>query len=116
MGIACALYSLKHQHQLLHKYETIGQLTTTARIGYRAATSVLLSESDNMASAVAKLPAVLKHYNVPAAVPNESFKAKCKYCPKEIVGSVKATTNNYWWKHFVRSRENLASSNLLTCV
>ncbi len=56
-----------------------------------------------MASAMAKLPAVLKHYNVPAAVPNESFKAKC---PKEIVGSVKATTN--WWKHLVRGRDNLA--------
>ncbi len=48
-----------------------------------------------MASAVAKLPAVLKHYNVPAAVPNESFKAKCKYCPKEIVGSVKIGGNTW---------------------
>ena len=51
-------------------------------------------------SAKKKVPAVLKHYEVPQTLPAKNFKAKCKYCAKEITGSVRATTN--WWKHMVR--------------
>ena len=48
-----------------------------------------------------KFPAVLNHYicSDKDKLPEEDFKAKCKYCSKEIVGSVKSTTN--WWKHLV---------------
>lgn len=42
---------------------------------------------------------MLKHYDVPSEVPSRNFKVKCKYCPKEITGSCKATRN--WWKHLV---------------
>ena len=42
---------------------------------------------------------MLKHYDVPCEVPSRNFKVKCKYCPKEIMGSCKATRN--WWKHLV---------------
>ena len=49
-------------------------------------------------SAKKKVPAVLSHYIIP--LPAGNFKAKCKYCSKEITGSVKITTN--WWKHTVR--------------
>ena len=51
-------------------------------------------------SAKKKVPAVLKHYEVPKVLPAENFKAKCKYCTKEITGPVRTTTN--CWKHMVR--------------
>ena len=51
-------------------------------------------------SAKKKVPAVLNHYEVPETLPAENFKAKCKYCAKEITGSVRTTT--IWWKHTVR--------------
>ena len=47
-----------------------------------------------------KFPRVFKYYDVPTEVPQGDFKAKCRYCPKEITGSCKATTN--WWKHLVK--------------
>ena len=40
-------------------------------------------------SAKKKVPAVLNHYEVPETLPAENFKAKCKYCAKEITGSGK---------------------------
>ncbi len=46
-------------------------------------------------------PAVFKHFTVPDIIPDEYFKAKYNYCNKEIIGSVKVTTN--WWKHLVRN-------------
>ena len=52
------------------------------------------------ATAVTKdLPKVLIHYNVPSTLPDGDFKVKCKYCVKEISGSLKSTSN--WWKHLV---------------
>ncbi|XP_065907752.1 zinc finger BED domain-containing protein 4-like [Dysidea avara] len=56
-------------------------------------------------SAKKKVPAVLKHYEVPKVLPAENFKAKCKYCTKEITGSVRTTTN--WWKHMRRVHATL---------
>ena len=53
-----------------------------------------------MASKKPKVPAVLSHYEIPGTLPEGDFKAKCNYCNKEFVGSLKATTN--WWKYLVR--------------
>ena len=68
----------------------------------------LLFKKTVMAGIVAKKkksPAVLKHYEVPETLPDGDFKAKCKYCDKEITGSTKTTTN--WWKHLVRNNREL---------
>ena len=43
-----------------------------------------------------KLPAVLQHYHASSPLPDGDLKVNCKYCVKEITGSVKSTTN--WWK------------------
>ena len=40
-----------------------------------------------------KVPAVFKCYEVPKVLPAENFKAKCKYCTKEITGSIRTTKN-----------------------
>ena len=59
-----------------------------------------------MAVKQTSIPTVLlKHYDISEykdtiPVPaEEDFKAKWKYCAKQIVGSVKVTTN--WWRHLV---------------
>ena len=67
-----------------------------------------LFEKTIMAGIVAKKkkpPAVLNHFEVPEVLPDGDFKAKCKYCDKEITGSTKTTTN--WWKHLVRNKNKL---------
>ena len=46
------------------------------------------------------IPKVLCHYDAPSTLPDGDSKVKCKYCAKEISGSAKATTSN-WWKHSV---------------
>jgi hypothetical protein len=46
-----------------------------------------------------KVSGVLQHYDVPTSIPDGDFKVKCKYCVKEISGSLKSTNN--WWKHLV---------------
>ena len=49
-----------------------------------------------------KLPDVFKHFDVPAAdTLDGNFKAKCKYCLKEISGCLKETTN--FIKHMKRN-------------
>ena len=48
-----------------------------------------------------KKPPVLKDYEIPETLPDGDFRAKCKYCNKEITGSTKTTTN--WWKRLVRN-------------
>ena len=49
-----------------------------------------------MAGKKPKLPALLKHYEVSETLPEGDFKAKCNYCSKEFIRSIKATTN--WCK------------------
>ena len=58
-------------------------------------------------------PAVLKHYNVPVTTPDEDFKTKCMYGKKEIIRSVKATTN--WWKHLVSNSACMYNLADTTC-
>ncbi len=48
-------------------------------------------------------PVVLKYFDTPEVLPANDFKAKCKYCSKEITGSTKTTSN--WWKHMVIIKE-----------
>ena len=60
-----------------------------------------------------KVLAVLKHYNVLATIRDEDFKTKCMYCKKEIIGSVKATTN--WWKHLVSNSACMNNLADTTC-
>ena len=54
-----------------------------------------------MAGKKPKLPALLKHYEVPETLPEGDFKAKCNYCSKEFIRSIKATTT--WCKLLVRN-------------
>ena len=46
-----------------------------------------------------KLPKILEHFNIPDSL-DDNFKAKCKYCHKEISGSLGTTTN--FIKHIKR--------------
>ena len=64
-------------------------------------TSSVLSKAAALNTLWLVLAAVLQHYCV-SSVPVGNVKVKCKYCVKEITGSVKTTTN--WWKHLVSSK------------
>ena len=57
-----------------------------------AATSYKMAEKQKPVSAV------FKHFDLPPSTDGH-FKAKCKYCTKELSGTTKFTTN--WWKHLV---------------
>ena len=53
-----------------------------------------------MAEREKSVPAVFKHYDLPPSTDGH-FKAKCRYCKKELSGTTKSTTN--WWKHLILS-------------